>query len=82
MEPHRLIDQITLDLLVRKTINRDLLLPLIGLLKRSLDDRESRRLAENLERLVKSAESADPNANDQCLVLLEALSNRIKQSAR
>ena len=81
MEPCRLIDQITLDLLVRKTINRDLLLPLIGLLKRSVANKESRRLVKDLERLVQLADSMDQNAHDQCLVLLEALSNRIKQSA-
>jgi len=81
MDPRRLIDQITLDLLVRKTINRDLLLPLIGLLKRSVDTKEASRLANDLEHLVQLADSADQNANDHCLVLLEALSDRIKQSA-
>lgn len=80
MDASKLIDQLTLELLVKKSVNSDLFQPLFSLLKNRAVDGESSRLIGELERLVSSSQGDASESSDQCLILLEAISSRLSQS--
>jgi two-component system chemotaxis sensor kinase CheA len=80
MDASKLIDQLTLELLVKKSVNSDLFQPLFSLLKGKAADGESSRLIGELERLVSTGNGDASETSDQCLILLEAISNRLNQS--